>query len=97
MKKIKYLFALALAFAALLILISCAKDPYEYTWYIDSYTKDGTTHTVLPPDRTLNHFAVCTTDTAKLDFGNDKTFSFTDYSGTEHRGTYETNKENNSN
>jgi len=93
MKKIKYLFALALTFAALLILISCAKDPYEYTWYIDSYTKDGATHTVLPPDRTLNHFAVCTTDTVKLDFGKDKTFAFTDYSGTEHRGTYETNKE----
>ncbi|MBE6537524.1 MAG: hypothetical protein E7673_06185 [Ruminococcaceae bacterium] len=93
MKKIKrLLLTLSLLISALLILSSCAKNPDRYEWFIDMYTKDGVIYDRTNPIQRLDHFNVRTSDKVKLSFNEDKTFSFSDYSGNEYRGTYEFSK-----
>lgn len=93
MKKLKCLFLpLALIISAVFIFASCAKDPQKYEWYIDSYIKDGVLHDQTPASMKLDHFSVCATDIVKINFGGDGSFTFVDYAGKEHKGTFSSNK-----
>lgn len=93
MKKSKYfLLTLALLLLPILILSSCANNPHEYDWYVDYYVKDNVTHHKMNPIDRLDHFSVCTGDTVKIKFNNDGKFTFNDYAGVEHKGTFTSNK-----